>query len=149
MARGSVVGECQCRRGHDAQHRLMVAHQGDVDRELAIAADELLGAVERVHQPQLGPGAADRKRVRGLGFLGQHRDRRRQRRELARENLVSRTVGKGDRRLVCLVLDPVGRGIDLENGGGRLGDGVADAGEQDCGIGWQGGTPVRGLQPLS
>jgi hypothetical protein len=149
VADRGVIGEPQRRRGDHAEHRLVVAHQRDVDGELAVATDEFLGAVERVYQPEFRPRAADRKGVRGLRFLGQHGDRRRQRRELARENLVGRAVGAGDRRLVGLVLDAVGGGVDLEDGRRGFRDGVEDAGEHGSGIGTQGRSPAHEAQPVS
>ena len=149
VADRGVIGEPQRRRGHDAEHRLVVAHQRDVDGELAVATDEFLGAVERVHQPELEPRAADREGVRGLGFLRQHGDRRRQRRELPREDLVGRAVGTGDRRLVGLVLDAVGGGVDLEDGRRGFRNCVEDTGQQGSRIGTQGGSPARRAHPVS
>jgi hypothetical protein len=35
-----------------------VVHQGDVDGEFAVAADEFLGAVQRVDQPERAPTAS-------------------------------------------------------------------------------------------
>ena len=54
------------------EHRFAVFDQRDVDRELAVAADELLGAVERVDQPVALPVPTLFERWR-LGFLGNHR----------------------------------------------------------------------------
>ena len=62
------------RRLHHAEHRHAVLDQRDVDGELAIALDELAGAVERIDQPQPPPFAAHaRRRILG-GFLRQDRD---------------------------------------------------------------------------
>src|SRR5205814_5419768 len=42
--------QAQRRRADEAEQRLAVAHQCEVDRELVAAGDELLGAVERIDQ---------------------------------------------------------------------------------------------------
>ena len=38
-------------RGHHPQHRLVLDDEGDIDREFAVAFDELAGAIERVDHP--------------------------------------------------------------------------------------------------
>ncbi len=46
-----VVHHFQHRRIDHAQHRFALLNQRDIDREFAIALDELFGAVERIDQP--------------------------------------------------------------------------------------------------
>jgi hypothetical protein len=42
-----------------AQHGLVFADQRNIDRELAVPFDELLGSVERIHEPVLRPACPD------------------------------------------------------------------------------------------
>ena len=37
---------------HHAEYRISVMHQADVDCELVCSLDELLGAIQRIHQPK-------------------------------------------------------------------------------------------------
>ena len=53
-------------REHDPQDRRPALNQRDVDRELPVAAEELLGPVERVDEPE---GAIVRAYALGLGVL--------------------------------------------------------------------------------
>ena len=90
------VHNAQCRRQYHAEHRLAIFDQGDIDRELVIALDELLGAIERIDQPQTRPGAtffiAD-----GGRLLRQHRDIRRQRPQPRADERMGGAVGFGQR----------------------------------------------------
>src|SRR5271156_150238 len=42
--------------GHNAECGLMLDDEGDIDREFAVALDELAGAVEGIDHPELAPG---------------------------------------------------------------------------------------------
>ena len=42
--------------GHHAEHGFMLDDEGDIDREFAVALDELAGAVEGIDHPELAPG---------------------------------------------------------------------------------------------
>jgi hypothetical protein len=66
-------------RQHDAEARFAVLDQGDVHRELAGAVDELLGAVQRVGEPEASVevGYATPR----VGLLGHHRNVRGERRQ--------------------------------------------------------------------
>src|SRR3546814_19565383 len=50
--RRAGVGRVQRRQMNDAQHGAPAFDQRAIDRELAIAAEELLGAVEGIHEPE-------------------------------------------------------------------------------------------------
>jgi hypothetical protein len=98
----------------DAEHRALVVHQRDVDRELAVPLHELLGAVERIHHPQPVPFPARGKgRLRRL--FGQHRDLRRDAPEAGEDQLLGAQVRLGERRTVRLFLDAERGRIDLED----------------------------------
>src|SRR5579862_3389339 len=63
-------------RGIDhAQHRLAGLDQGDVDRELPVALDELTRAIQWVDQPERGPGSPLSEHL-GRRLLAQHADLR-------------------------------------------------------------------------
>ena len=51
MAFAAHVGFALHRHVHDAENGPMRVDQSDIDREFAVAIDELLGAVKRVDQP--------------------------------------------------------------------------------------------------
>ena len=87
---GRVVRRAHCGRGDDAEHRAAVAYQRDVDRELAVSADELLVPSSGSTEPELVPVSAHVIGVRGLGFLGQHRDAGRERGAIRRRGCDAR-----------------------------------------------------------
>ena len=87
---------------HAEQHASRL-HQRHVDGEFAAAGDELLGAIQRVHQPPAPPAGTLGERNRAA-FLGEHRDLRRQRRQPLDQHSVGSQVGGGHRRIVGLVL---------------------------------------------
>ena len=124
QAAAAGVGDRGDRHVHHAQHRHAVFHQGDVDGELAVALDEFLGAVERVHQPETGPVLAvfigD-----AAGFLGEHRNLRGQGLQARLDQVVGGAVGLGDRAVVVLVVHVhVAAIVDFKDGGaGVHGDG--------------------------
>ncbi len=121
--RGEIAG-AQHRRVHHAENRRTVGlDQGDVHGEFAVALDELLGAVERVHQPVAAPAAA--RLVRNIGsFLRQAGVVRLQRRQPAADDAVCSQVRLGQRRVVVLLRHGEIGAVDVENGAARLlGDG--------------------------
>ena len=90
---------------HHTQYRGIPFHQGNVHGELAVALDELLGAIQRVHQPETGPVLA-----LGIGntagFFREHRNLRRQRLQARFNDLVRRHIRFRNRRLVILGFHP-------------------------------------------
>ncbi len=97
---GRGIGLAGNRDMHDAEHRHTRLDQGDVDRELAVALDELLGAVERIDQPEPSPDHF--RRQAGDGFLfrddwnvGRKRAQHRQ------DYRLGRRIGSGDRLPSC------------------------------------------------
>ncbi len=116
----AAIGLVERRQMHDAEHRHAAFDQRDVDGELAVARDELLGAVERIDQPE----ALRRLGGQALGLrllLGDHRNVGRQAAQGGQDHRLRRQVGLGHRRLVGLALGGEVGGIDLED----LGAGVA------------------------
>src|SRR6185437_7694055 len=102
-ARGDVqvAGD---RRQHNAQHGPVVLDQRDVDRELAVALDELAGTVERIDQPVPRPRFALLPR-RLLGFFGNERQYGLHVRQAFGNHLLRGKVGGGERGAVVLQLD--------------------------------------------
>ena len=89
------------RRQHHAEHRLARLDQGDVDRELAVFAQELLGAIERVDQPERAVG--DLRHVAcGDRLLRDHRNLGSQLGEPGEDHRLGGLVGGGHRRGVGL-----------------------------------------------
>jgi hypothetical protein len=88
---------------HHAQHRHAIFDQGDVDGELAVALDELAGAVERIDQPQASIGAWPRECRRpssdSTGTCGVEC------RQAVDDDAVRGQIGRGQRRVVVLQLD--------------------------------------------
>ena len=52
--------------------RFVVTDQRDVDRELAVAVDEFLGAVERIDQPEIVPPVPDVRCVLSRRLFREH-----------------------------------------------------------------------------
>jgi hypothetical protein len=98
-----------------AEHGAAVDNERDVDRELAVALDELFRAVEWVDEPIARPTPACRV-VLGRRFLGKQRDRGVERREIARDDRVSHAVGFRERRIVALPRYREVAAVDLEDG---------------------------------
>ena len=99
---------------HDAEHGLVILDQRDVDRELAVALDELARAVERIDEPITRPALARRPGDAGR-FLAQHRHVRRQRAEPLDDDVMRGEIGCGQRRAIVLVLDREIRLVDIED----------------------------------
>ena len=98
---------------HDAEHRPSVLDQADQHRELAVARDELPGAVERVDQPE-----ARRRRGKPRlrhGFLGDDRDVGKRRRQHLDDDPLGSEIGLGDRCLVVLLRHLERVGIDAHD----------------------------------
>ena len=112
-----------CRRADHAQYRAVLADQGDIHGKFTVALDELLGAIQRVDQPELVPAAALLEGYRGR-FLGPDRNIGRQLVQLGEDELVGRAVGRSQRRTVVLGLDgEVFPLVDFHDGvAGRAGD---------------------------
>ena len=99
---------------HHAEHGHAVVYQRDVDGELAIALDELLGAVQRIHQPVGLPAGALLER-QALRLLGQHGYIRRQGLQAVNDGVMRGHIGRRQRRAVILLLDRKIAVVDLEN----------------------------------
>ena len=97
LPRHAVPDGAADRRLDHAEDRHAVFDERDVDGELAVALQELAGAVERVDQPEARPAAALFQRDRVCGLLRQHRDLRRQPRQAVDDAAVRGEVGGGDR----------------------------------------------------
>ena len=113
----------QCGREHDPEHGATVLDECHIDREFAIARDELARAVERIDQPE-----AIRKRGHPAcahGLFGDDRHIRREARELGLDQRLGAGVGLGHRRGVMLGCDLERRRIDLHD------DRTGGAGDRD------------------
>ena len=89
------------RREDHAEVRRAVADQADIDGIIVAAADEFLGAVERIDQ-EIGV-AVGRNSARGDFFLGDHRHAGRGAGQRRQDDQLGRAVGFGDRRTVAFV----------------------------------------------
>jgi hypothetical protein len=93
----------------------MAVDERNVDRELAVALQELLGAVERVDEPIALP-LAPRRRVGWGRLLGQDGQTRRELFEGATDDRVGHSIGFRQRRIVALALDgKIRAAVNLEN----------------------------------
>ncbi|KDX38553.1 hypothetical protein AC96_5203 [Escherichia coli 2-156-04_S4_C2] len=100
-------------RQHHPQAWAPLLDQGDVDGELAIAADEFLGAVQGIDQPETRGRRGQSAPACGLFGNGRHLGKAL--RQGFEDRRFGRFVGKGDRRSVILAANlEVGR-IDLQN----------------------------------
>jgi len=93
--------------------------QRDVHGELAVALDELAGAVERIDQPVAWPAAAFAPRG-DARFFGKHRQRRLDRGQSGEDDALRGEIGGGERRGVGLALDDEIAAIDVEDRLARL-----------------------------
>ena len=119
--------------GHvdDAEHSIVPVDQRDVDRELAIARHEFLGAVERIDQPIALPLTA--LAIRNVaGLFGQHRYLRRERLQSVHDDLVRLRVGERERRLIRLARHFELLPVDAEDRVARAPRERDDVGEQFC-----------------
>ncbi len=130
----------------------MVADQRDIDREFAVAVDELLGAVERIDEPEILPAVAHGGRVFLGRFLRKHRYFRCQAPQPGAEDVVGGAIGPRDGRIVGLVADVVGRCVDLENGLARHLDQPQDVGQERLRVtqgGWRSKRVSLTVGPVS
>ena len=97
-----------------AEDRFAVFSQADIDAELTVAANELLGAIEWVNQPQLWPLQAIFN-IDALGFLRQNRDIGCQGLKPLNDDLMSTLIRRGDRRTIGLVGNLVFFPVNIEN----------------------------------
>jgi hypothetical protein len=133
-----------------AGDRLAFLDQRDVDRELAVARNELLGAVERIDQPEAAARNL-RQRARRGRLLGDHRDLRGELGERLEDKVLGRLVGLGDRRGVLLVahFDLLALDVVAEDHlAGALGDQAQDRQQVLC-FAWlvHGGLAHGGSSP--
>ncbi len=89
--------------------------QGDVDREFPVALDELLGAVERIHEPEPFPAAAFLV-GKSAGFLRDNRNVRCDAGKPIENDGVRAPVGFGERGRVVLHVDGEFGPVDLQHG---------------------------------
>ncbi len=97
-----------------AEHRLAALDQRDIDGELAVAADEFLGAVERVDEPE----EIRRRTGQAVGLallLGDDRDAGRGGGERGEDDRLGALIGKRHRRGIRLAADREIAGIDLHD----------------------------------
>ena len=97
----TVVAAAAHRHADQTEQHPAILDQGHVDGELLATGDELLGAVQRVHQPPAPPVAALAQRYLAILF-GKHRNVRRQRPQPRLQYMVRGQVGGGNRRFVGL-----------------------------------------------
>ena len=87
--------------------------QRDVDGEIAVAADELLGAVERIDQEEaIGSGRHPAGRH---ALLGHHRHLRRKPFESGEQHDLGQSVGFGHRRRIGLEGNVDRPGVNVED----------------------------------
>ena len=103
------------RRLDHAERGDAVFDQRDIDGELAVARDKLLGAVEGIHQPVAGPAVARRHHL-GPRLLRQYGNIRSQPCQRLNDHLMSPLVGRGQRTFVALVLHRERLAVDGHDG---------------------------------
>ncbi|MNT42253.1 hypothetical protein D3C72_1786650 [compost metagenome] len=121
----AAIPELVQHRGIDqSPDRPALLDQRNVHGELAVAGDELLGTIQRIHQPVAGPAAPCLHRL-GVRLFRQHMDIRRQAGQRLHYHLVRPLIGGGERTLVLLVLHRKGLTVDGQDGvTGGAGDGL-------------------------
>src|SRR5690606_28401451 len=104
--------------------------QGNIHGELAVAADKLLGTIERVHQPVTLPTAALRPGDVGI-FFRKYGDARVERPQALDDDFVRCQVGGGKGTLVVLAAYfVVGLRVDTHDGPAGLARDAPDRIEQ-------------------
>ncbi len=107
-------------RQHEAQHRAPVADERDVDGELPVATDELLGAVDRVDHPEAC--AHIRNMPSRNSLLCNDRYLGSQPTQAGEDDLLGQTVGRGDRRFITLGLHAEIGLVDAHHDAARFAD---------------------------
>ena len=131
--RAPGIGKAERRSEHHAGDRDAVLDERDVDRELAVAADELLGAVERIDEQE---GVPDLRSPCGGHFLlGDDRNVRHRRREGFHDGVLGAEIGFADRRIVDFVGDGKVGPVDLHDDARSRERGVDQVGEAWVGAG--------------
>ena len=102
------------RRINHPEHRLAVLHQRNIDRELAIAFDELPRAVQRIDQPEPLP-VASRLEALWRRLLGQHLDFGCQGTEARADDPLRCQIGLGQGRAIVLERDVECGAIDAHD----------------------------------
>ena len=117
-----VPGLARGRRRDRAGHRPPVLDQADVDGEIGIAAHECLGAVQRIDQKKPRADGVGGPELAGV-FFRDHRNVRKARRQVFKDQLLAALVGLGHRALVGLVRHrEAGPPQRQDQRGGRLAD---------------------------
>src|SRR5690606_3990657 len=101
-----------CRRIDDAARRAITDEQADHHRELAVLANELTRAVDRVHEAGAGCLAEVREAL-FIAFFGNDGHARELRSESGADELVGSAIGLCDRIAWSLVVDLEVAGVDL------------------------------------
>ena len=121
----ALVEPADRRREHDAEHGAPLLDERDVHRELAVALQEFLRAVERVDEPEARPSTT-RRGIGRRGFFRQHGQRSVERSDSLRDDPVRDLVRLGQRRTVVLELHGEIAGVYLED---RVSRGAGDRAE--------------------
>ena len=133
MAATAVVILVAGRHVHDTQHGFVAADQRDIHGEFAVALDELLGPVQRVHEPELRPAGAlfegDGRRL-----FRHNRNVRRQGLQFAHDQHVGSAIRRRQRGMIVFGLHAEIRGLvhveyRLAGGSGDLHNGVQQSAE--------------------
>ena len=101
------------RRVNHAANRHAVFHQRDIHREIPPALDELLGAVQRIDEPEQRPDLG-RLSCRN-GLLGHDGHGGRQVLQRLDDEGLGALIGLGDRRLIILAADREVGGVHLQD----------------------------------
>ena len=108
----------------------MLVDERDIHRELAVALDELLRAVERIDEPITLP-FAPRRVIGGQRLLGEDRQARVELLERLADDAVRDLVRFGQRRVVALARDgEIGASVDVEYRAARVAGDLASCVEQ-------------------
>ena len=112
------IGLAEGRGDDDAEHRPAVLDERDIDREFAVAAEELLGSVQRIDEPEARADAGRPDALGGL-LLRDHRNPRGQRAERRQDDGFRRLIGERHRAAVGLF--PHAGPVTVEGEGGAPG----------------------------
>jgi hypothetical protein len=119
---------------HHAEQRRAVINERDIHGEFAVTIYELLGAVERIDQPEALPAGAFA--VFDLGrFLRQNRNGGRECREVCNDYVMRGAIGVGERRAVILAADIELAFVHIQNAAAGLGGDVHHVFQPQGGVG--------------